>query len=102
MRKKNWVEFDNEPFLNEDCQIKSDVNKFSKIKVFKQKKGKKGKTVTIISGLNIDNITEAKSLLKRLKIICSTGGNFNNKDFQLQGDLVDKVKDFLRKENFQI
>ena len=36
MRKKNWVEFDNEPFLNEDCQIKSDVNKFSKIKVFKQ------------------------------------------------------------------
>ena len=34
MRKKNWVEFNNEPFRNEDNQIKSGTNKCSKIKIF--------------------------------------------------------------------
>ena len=102
MRNKNWVEFNNEPFLNEENDIKIGTNKFSKIIVYKQKKGKKGKTVTIISGIHIENLTEAKGLLKRLKIFCSTGGKFGNQEFQLQGDLVEKVKEFLSKENYLI
>ncbi len=102
MRKKNWVEFNNEPFLNEDKLDKMAVEKISKIHIFKQKKGKKGKTVTIISGLHTANIMDAKNLLKRMKIVCGSGGKLTDQDFQLQGDLVDKVKDFLRKENYQI
>ncbi len=102
MRTKNWVEFKNEPFRNEDNKIKKDIHKLNKINVYKQKKGKKGKTVTIISGLYMDNSNEAKSFLKRLKIFCGTGGKLSNKDFQLQGDLVDKVKNFLREDNYQI
>ena len=102
MRTKNWVEFNNEPFRNEDNEIKKNIKQFNKITVYKQKKGKKGKTVTIISGLNMENLIEAKSFLKRLKIFCGTGGKLSNKDFQLQGDLVDKVKDFLHEENYQI
>ena len=102
MRKKNWVEFNNEPFRNEENFTKEDFKKLSKINVYKQKKGKKGKIVTIISGLNIENKIEAKSFFKNLKIYCGTGGTCDEKIFQLQGDLVDKVKDFLRKENYQI
>ena len=102
MRKKNWVEFNNEPFRNEDNKIVKVSEIFNKISVHKQKKGKKGKTVTIISGLYIKNPIEAKSFFKRLKIFCSTGGKFDDREIQLQGDMVDKVKDFLRKENYQI
>tara|TARA_Y100001970_G_C14000126_1_gene732911 strand:+ start:557 stop:865 length:309 start_codon:yes stop_codon:yes gene_type:complete len=102
MRKKNWVEFNNEPFRNEDNQIKSGTNKCSKIKIFKEKKGKKGKTITIISGLYTENVIEAKALLKKLKIFCSTGGKFSEQEFQLQGDLVERVKEFLRKQNYHL
>ena len=102
MRKKNWVEFNNEPFLNEEHMIKENHNQTNKINVYKQKKGKKGKIVTIISGLHVDNQIEAKGFLKRLKIFCGTGGTLGNENFQLQGDLVEKVKEFLRKENYQI
>jgi len=102
MRKKNWVEFDNEPFRNEEFHIQKGIEQLNKINVFSQKKGKKGKIVTVITGLNIDDPIEKKAFFRRLKVFCSTGGKFGDKDIQLQGDLVDKVKDFLRKENFQI
>ena len=102
MRKKNWVEFNNEQFLNEDNLIKENVKGKNKINIYKQKKGRKGKIVTIISGLYIENQIEAKSFFKRLKIFCSTGGTLDHNNYQLQGDLVDKVKDVLRKENYQI
>tara|TARA_B100000965_G_scaffold160169_1_gene133524 strand:- start:456 stop:764 length:309 start_codon:yes stop_codon:yes gene_type:complete len=102
MRKKNWLEFNNERYLNEDNETKNGIVQCSKIKVYKQKKGKKGKTVTIISGIHNENLIEAKSFLKKLKIFCGTGGKFSDQDFQLQGDLVDKVKEFLRKENYKV
>jgi len=102
MRSKNWVEFQNEPIRNEENKIKKDIKRINKINVYKQKKGKKGKTVTIISGLCIDDSVQAKNFLKKLKVLCGTGGKFSNNDFQLQGDLVDKVKSFLREDNYQI
>tara|TARA_Y100000589_G_C27153065_1_gene629696 strand:- start:1258 stop:1566 length:309 start_codon:yes stop_codon:yes gene_type:complete len=102
MRKKDWVEFNNEPFLNEDNQSIANNEKFNKVEVYKKKKSKNGKMVTIISGINLKDKFEAKSFLKRLKIFLGTGGKYDGNDFQLQGDLVDKVKDFLHKENFQI
>ena len=100
MRKKNWVEFNNEQFRNEEKHIKNNQRVEGKVKVHKQKKGKNGKIVTIISGLNMENGSEAKIFLKKLKIFCSTGGRYDGNDFQLQGDLIDKVKDFLHKENY--
>tara|TARA_B100000674_G_C37269610_1_gene658328 strand:- start:12 stop:320 length:309 start_codon:yes stop_codon:yes gene_type:complete len=102
MRNKNWVEFNNEPFLNEDSQDKESIKNSSKLNVYTQKNGKRGKTVTIISGLKAESSVEGKKFLKKLKIFCSTGGFYNNEDIQLQGDLVEKVKEFLRKENYQI
>ena len=102
MRNKNWVEFNNEPFLNEDSQNEEPIIISSKLNVYKQKKGKRGKTVTIISGLKVGSSVDSKKFLKKLKIFCSTGGTFINEDIQLQGDLVEKVKEFIRKENYQI
>jgi len=101
MGKKNWIEFDNqEKFFQE--KLKADgLRKISKINISKQKKGKKGKTVTLIKGLGMKNEIEVKELLKKMKVFCGTGGTVIGEDIQLQGDMVNKLIEFLRNEGFQ-
>ena len=73
-----------------------------KIKIHKEKKGKKGKTVTFISGFGTLNTSQIAELLKKLKIHCGTGGTVNEQEIQLQGDMQEKVKFFLRAEGYCI
>ena len=101
MRKKNWIEFNNNIELN-DLGDKISKNKSKKLKIYKEKKGKKGKTVTIISGLETQNISQIVQLLKQLKVYCGTGGSINDQGIQLQGDMQEKVKFFLNKEGYCI
>ena len=51
MGKKNWIEFDNQEKKSEETAKVDTFNKRSKINISKQKKGKKGKTITLISCL---------------------------------------------------
>ena len=101
MGKKNWIEFDNQEKKSEETAKLNTFNKRSKINISKQKKGKKGKTTTLIKGLGINNKIVVKELLKKLKVFCGTGGTLIGKDIQLQGDMVNKTIDFLRNEGFQ-
>ena len=101
MRKKNWIEFNNNIELN-DLGDKISKNKSKKLNIYKEKKGKKGKTVTIISGLETQNIPQIVQLLKQLKVYCGTGGSINDQGIQLQGDMQEKVKFFLNKEGYCI
>ena len=48
MGKKNWIEFDNQEKKFEETAKLDTFNKRSKINISKQKKGKKGKTITLI------------------------------------------------------
>ena len=100
MGKKNWIEFDNQENIHKE-KPKEDFKKISKINISKQKKGKKGKTITLIKGLAFNNEIEVKELLKKMKMFCGTGGTVIGEDIQLQGDMVNKSIDFLRKEGFQ-
>ena len=61
----------------------------------------KGKTITLINGLGIQNGKEVKELLKKMKVYCGTGGTLIGEDIQLQGDMVNKSIDFLRNEGFR-
>ena len=101
MGKKNWIEFENQENINPDKLKEENFRKILKINISKQKKGKKGKTITLIEGLGIKNVPEVKELLKKMKVFCGTGGALVGKDIQLQGDMVDKSIDFLRNEGFQ-
>ena len=76
------------------------VNKRSKINISKQKKGKKGKTITLITGLGTEDENFLKELLKGSKVFCGTGGILIDRNIQLQGDMVSKSIEFLRKEGF--
>ena len=102
MRKKNWIEFSNlnniGKFTNKDDTTAHPM----KIKVFSQKKGKGGKTVTLITGLKLKDKIQEKEFLKKLKIYCSTGGKLCDEGLQLQGMMVDKVISFLRKDGYEL
>ena len=100
MGKKNWIEFDNRENIYKEKPKEENFKKILKINISKQKKGKKGKTITLIKDLSIRNEIEVKELLKKLKVFCGTGGTVIDKDIQLQGDMVNKSIEFLRKEGF--
>ena len=97
MRNKNWIEFNNNVINNKEIKDKVFTRQSIKLKIYKEKKGRKGKTVTVISGLGSQNISQIGELLKKLKVYCGTGGSLNEQGIQLQGDMQDKVKFFLRK-----
>ena len=100
MGKKNWIEFDNQEKKSEEAAKVDSVTKRSKINITKQKKGKKGKTVTLIRGLGTEDDILLKELLKKIKVFCGTGGTLVDRNIQLQGDMVSKSVEFLRKEGF--
>ena len=102
MRNKNWIEFNNNNIKNGDMKDKVCESQPKKIKIYKAKKGKKGKIITLISGFGSDNTSQISNLLKKLKVYCGTGGSLNDQGIQLQGDMQDKVKFFLRKEGYGI
>ena len=100
MGKKNWIEFDNQEKISEETTKSNTFNKGSKINISKQKKGKKGKTITLIKGLGTEDEISLKELLKKIKVFCGTGGSLIDSNIQLQGDMVSKSIEFLRKEGF--
>tara|TARA_B100000963_G_scaffold91715_1_gene78898 strand:+ start:207 stop:515 length:309 start_codon:yes stop_codon:yes gene_type:complete len=102
MRNKNWIEIPNYNIINKDKNDLAAVSQSKKLKIHKEKKGKRGKTITIISGFNLENTSQIAVLLKKLKVYCGTGGTLNKQEIQLQGDMQDKAKFFLRKEGYGI
>ncbi len=100
MGKKNWIEFDNQLKKSEETAKEDTFDKKSKINISKQKKGKKGKTITLIKGLGIKDEIPLKELLKKMKVFCGTGGTLIDSNIQLQGDMVLKSIEFLHKEGF--
>tara|TARA_B100000700_G_scaffold324985_1_gene432537 strand:- start:157 stop:480 length:324 start_codon:yes stop_codon:yes gene_type:complete len=101
MPKGSWREFDDSSTQQESSAIEKIYNKnLQKVRVQRTKAGKKGKTVTVISGLVLE-LQEAKELLQRLKAFCGTGGTFKSNEFELQGDQVNRVLEFLQKNGFR-
>ena len=101
MGKKVWIEFDNHENKYQEKPKDENLRKISKINISRQKKGKRGKTITLIKGLGLKNEEEVKKLLKELKVFCGTGGILIGENIQLQGDMVDKSFEFLRRQGFQ-
>lgn len=56
-----------------------------KIRVERSFKGRKGKGVTLITGLPLEN-NSLKELAKKLKQKCGTGGTVKNGVIEIQGD----------------
>jgi translation initiation factor 1 len=66
-----------------------------------EKKGRGGKTVTVIYDLP-DNAAFLKDLAHELKRACGTGGAVADNSIELQGDLRDRVRDCLEKKGWTV
>jgi translation initiation factor 1 len=66
-----------------------------------EKKGRGGKTVTVVYGLP-RNAAFLKELTQELKRVCGTGGSAAEDGVELQGDLRDRVRDHLVKKGFSV
>ena len=79
--------------------INAKGEKTSPLRVIPEKKGRGGKTVTIVRGFegNAFNLSE---LGKNLKQTCGVGGTVKNGEIILQGDHVNKVVSKLLKMGF--
>src|ERR687897_416286 len=66
-----------------------------------EKKGRGGKTVTVVYDLP-NNDEFLKELAQELKRACGTGGAVADNTVELQGDLRDRVRDHLAKKGWQV
>lgn len=64
------------------------------LKVQASRKGRKGKTVTVISGFQTKPET-LESLLKQMKTQCGTGGTIKDNEIEIQGDHTQKLLQIL-------
>jgi len=66
-----------------------------------EKKGRGGKTVTVVYGLP-NNAAFLKELSHELKRACGTGGAVADDSIELQGDLRDRVREYLARKGWQV
>ena len=99
MPKGSWREFDDPSTSRPDRPLSISSKSERNVYVQKTRGGKGGKTVTVITGLDLDD-QEAKLLLKSLKARCGAGGTLKGESLELQGDQVVVVLELLRKEGY--
>ncbi len=66
------------------------------VKIQREKKGRRGKTVTVIYGLKGD----LRELQSELQKFCGTGGSSKNGAIEIQGDQGPKIKAYLEQKGF--
>ncbi len=66
-----------------------------------EKKGRGGKTAVIIKGF-IGNDEDLKSLAKKIKNHCATGGSVKDGEIIIQGNVRDKAMDYLKNQGYMV
>ncbi len=72
------------------------------LRVSLDKKHRKGKAVTLITGFEDLHIDDLKDLAKMLKSKCGVGGAAKEQQIIIQGDHVVKVMELLKAEGFRV
>ena len=85
------------------CKCEKKKNNLPKgdgnVRVTRSTKGRKGKGVSLISGLPLEEVG-LKELAKKLKQKCGTGGTVKNGVIEIQGDCRDLLVEELSKLGF--
>jgi translation initiation factor 1 len=71
------------------------------LRVQASRKGRKGKTVTVITGLQA-NAEALADLLKQLKSQCGAGGTVKDQEIEIQGDHAQKLVQVLSKLGYKV
>jgi len=68
------------------------------VRVSRETKGRKGKGVTLIKGLDMDAATLAL-MGKKLKVMLGSGGTVKGGVIEIQGDHIELILDYLKKQS---
>jgi translation initiation factor 1 len=79
----------------------SAVQAGGRVKVRRETAGRRGKAVTTVSGVPLDD-PALKELAGRLKKRCGVGGSAKNGVIELQGDHRDVVVEMLRADGYDV
>lgn len=71
------------------------------VRIQRQTKGRKGKGVSIVTGLDLDD-APLKLLAAELKKVCGCGGSVKDGNIEIQGDARDKIKAHLEKKGHTV
>jgi translation initiation factor 1 len=71
------------------------------VRVMRDRKGRGGKTVTVITGIAASNATIA-ALAQQLKKLCGSGGTVKDGVIEIQGDHCDKVQAKLTELGYKV
>jgi len=71
------------------------------VRISRETKGRKGKGVTLISGVPLD-AAGLKALAKELKRLCGTGGTLKDGVIEIQGDQRDKLLPVLQEKGWTV
>ena len=71
------------------------------LRVQRESKGRGGKQVTVIYGIN-ENTQQLKKLLKQIKSHCGSGGTVKDGALEIQGDQRDKIIKLLQSLDYQV
>lgn len=72
-----------------------------RLRISRETKGRRGKTVTVISGLGLDD-TGLAELAAELKKACGVGGSSGDGVIVIQGDKQDVIAALLKKKGFAV
>jgi translation initiation factor 1 len=71
------------------------------VRVSRETKGRKGKGVTLVKGVPVDEVALIQ-LGKQLKANCGSGGTVKDGVIEVQGDHIDTVMAFLQKQGWTV
>ena len=104
-KKRLGVVYSTNPDFNYDNGETRDLEKIppgeQDLRVMIDRKGRKGKTVTIIKGYrgSPDDLEEIARMLKRR---CGTGGTVKEGEIIIQGDFCTPVINYLKNESYRV
>jgi translation initiation factor 1 len=112
MTKKRNIVYSTDPTFKKRCErcgsypcrcpkAKSLPPQQQNIRIFRDRKGRRGKTVTVIRNLQLspDDLT---ALGKQLKKKCGSGGTIKDGNIELQGDHREKMVAELEKLGYKV
>lgn len=102
-KRKDGIVYSTNPdfvYEEEETHEESLPNQQQNLKVRRDKKGRGGKTATLIDGF-VGTEEDLKDLGKMLKTQCGVGGTVKDGQILIQGDFADKVTKILQKEGYK-
>ena len=96
-----WSSSDGDLRKARDPQVKARLEGGGRVKVRRETAGRRGKTVTTVSNVPVDD-DGLKALAGKLKKRCGVGGSAKDGIVELQGDHRDAVVEVLKAEGYDV